>query len=159
MGKPIIAAIHGYAVGGGMEFAVNCDIRIAAENAVFFSPETSIGATVTTAATKLLPAIVGVGRAFEMFFTNRRLGAQEALEWGLVNRVVRLEELDNVATEIAEKIADNYPLALAQNRASVYHGLTATIEDVFEEETSAAIISFAAGERKTGMKKPLEDKK
>ena len=158
MGKPIIGAIQSYAVGAGMEFAVNCDIRIAAENAVFYSPETSIGATVTTAATKLLPAVIGLGKAFEFFFTNRRLNAQEALEWNLVNKVVPPEELDKTAMEMAEKMAENYPIAMAQNRSSVYHGLGASMEEVFDEEASAAAISFAIGERMAGMKKPLGDK-
>jgi len=152
MDKPIIGAIHSYAVGAGFEFACNCDIRIAAEGTQFFSPETNVGATVTTGATKLFPAIVGVGRAFEFFFTNRRLNAKEAEEWGLVNKVVPLEELDKTAMEMAEKIAGNYPLALALNRASVYHGLDASIEDVFDEEAQAGCISFASGERKTGMR-------
>ena len=153
MEKPIIGAIHGYAVGAGFEFACNCDIRIAAEGAQFFAPETSVGATVTTGGTKILPSIIGLGRAFEFFFTDRRLGADEAEKWGLVNKVVPLEELDKAAMEMAKKIAENYPLALALNRASVYHGLGVSIEDVFDEETQAACVSFASGERKTGMKR------
>ena len=153
MDRPIIAAIHGYAVGAGLEFTVNCDIRIAAEGTQFFSPETSVGATVTTGATKLIPAVIGLGRAFEFFFTGKRLDANEAKEWGLVNRVVSLEKLDKVAMETAESIAENYPLALALNRGSVYYGLGASLEDVFDEEVKAACISFASGERKTGMKR------
>jgi enoyl-CoA hydratase/carnithine racemase len=158
MGKPIVGAIHGHAVGAGMDFAVNCDIRIAAENAVFYSPETNVGTTVTTAVTKLLPAVIGLGKAFELFFTNRRLNAQEALEWNLVNKVVPQEELDKTVMEMAEKMTENYPLAMAQNRASTYNGLGVSIEEAFDEEASAASISFAAGERMTGMKKPLGDK-
>jgi enoyl-CoA hydratase len=159
MAKPIICSIKGYAVGAGMEFCINCDIRIAADNAIFYSPETYIGATVTTAATKLLPAVIGLGKAFEFFFTNRRLNAQEALEWNLVNKVVPLDELDKTVMEMAEKIAENYPLALAQNRASVYHGLGVSIEEAFDEEASAATISFASKERQKGMAKPLGKKK
>ena len=158
MDKPIIGAIHGYAVGAGMEFAINCDVRIAADNAIFYSPETAIGATITTAATKLIPAVLGLGKALEFFFTNRRLNAQEALDWNLVNKVVPLEELEKTAMEWAEKMADNYPLAMAQTRASVYNSLGVSIEEVFAEEASSATISFAVGERMTGMKNPLGDK-
>lgn len=153
MGKPIIGAIQGYAVGAGLEFSCNCDIRIAAKGAQFFAPETSVGATVTTGGAKLLPSIIGLGRALEFFFTNRRLSAREAEEWGLVNKVVPLEELDKAAMEMADKIAENYPLALTLNRASVYHGLGVSLEDVFDEEAQAACVSFASGERKTGMKR------
>ena len=151
--KPMIGAIHGYAVGAGLEFSCNCDIRIAAEGTQFFSTETNVGATVTTGATKLIPGIIGIGRAFEFFFTNKRLDAKEAEEWGLVNKVVPLEELDKAAMEMAEKIAENYPLALALNRASLYHGLGASLDDVFDEEAQAGCISFASGERKTGMRR------
>lgn len=153
MDKPIIGAIRGYAVGAGLEFACNCDLRIAAEGTLFFSPETSVGATVTTGGTKLLPHIIGVGRAFEIFFTGKRLEAKEAQEWGLVNKVVPSAELDRTAMEMANKLAENYPLALALNRASVYHGLGASLEEVFDEEAEAACISFASGERKTGMRR------
>jgi len=152
MDKPIIGAIHGFAVGAGLEFSCNCDLRIAAEGTQFFSPETNVGATVTTGGAKLLPSIVGIGRAFELFFTNRRLGAKEAQAWGLVNKVVPLEELDKAAMEMAEDIAGNYSLALALNRVSLYHGLGASLDDVLDEEISAACISFASGERQTGMR-------
>lgn len=150
MDKPIIGAIQGYAVGAGLEFACNCDIRIAAEGAQFFAPETSVGATVTTGGTKLLPSIIGLGRAFEFFFTNRRLGAKEAEEWGLVNKVVPLEGLDKGAMEMAEKIAENYPLALALNKASLYYGLGASLEDVFDEEAQAACVSLPQEKEKPG---------
>jgi len=151
--KPIIGAIHGYALGAGCEFAVNCDIRIAAEGSQFGFPETSVGASVTTAGTKMLPALIGVGRALELFFTGNRLDATKAAEWGFVNKVVALEDLDKTAMEMAEKIANNFPLALALNRASVYNGLGASFEEVLKEEAHAACVSFGSGERMSGMKK------
>lgn len=152
LGKPLIAAVQGYALGGGCEFALNCDIRIAAEGAKFGFPETRVGATVTTAGTKLLPLVVGVGRAKEMLFTAEMIEAKQALEWGLVNKVVPLEELDKAARELAEKIAGNYPLALKLTRATVDYGLGASLEDVLNYETQASCISFASAERQTGMK-------
>ena len=150
--KPVIGAIHGYALGAGCEFALNCDIRLAAEGAQFGFPETSVGATVTTAGTKVLPAVIGLGKAFEFLFTGERIEAKKGEEMGLVNRVVPLEELEKTAIELAERIAKNYPLALALTRRSVYRGLGASLEDVLMEEAEAACISFASGERKTGMK-------
>lgn len=150
--KPVIGAIHGYALGAGCEFALNCDIRLAAEGAQFGFPETSVGATVTTAGTKALPAVIGLGKAFEFLFTGERIEARKGEQMGLVNRVVPLEELEKTAIELAERIAKNYPLALALTRRSVYRGLGASLEDVLMEEAEAACISFASGERKTGMK-------
>lgn len=150
--KPVIGAIHGYALGAGCEFALNCDIRLAAEGTQFGFPETSVGATVTTAGTKSLPAVIGLGKAFEFLFTGERIEARKGEQMGLVNRVVPLEELEKTAIELAERIAKNYPLALALTRRSVYRGLGASLEDVLMEEAEAACISFASGERKTGMK-------
>jgi enoyl-CoA hydratase len=88
LGKPLIAAVRGYALGGGCEFALSCDIRIAAEDAKFGFPETEVGLTVTTAGTKLLTHIVGLGRAKEMIFTAELIDAQEAYRIGLANRIV-----------------------------------------------------------------------
>ena len=138
--------------GTHWEFALNCDIRIAAEGAQFGFPETSVGATVTTAGTKLLPAIIGLGRAFKFLFTGERIDASKGEEMGLVDRVVTLEELEKTALELAERIAKNYPLSLALTRHSVYRGFGTSIKDILIEEVEAACISFASGERKTGMK-------
>lgn len=154
--KPLIAAIRGYALGAGCEFALNCDIRIAAEGTKFGFPETSVGATVTTAGTKLLPLVVGLGRAKQMFLTGEFVDAQQALEWGLVNQVVPPEELEKAAMEMARKIAENYPLALKLNRATVDYGLGASVEDVFIYEEQTACISFASAERQTGMRDKLQ---
>ncbi|MBP1708856.1 MAG: paaF 1, partial [Deltaproteobacteria bacterium] len=84
MGKPVIAAVQGYALGAGCEWTMNCDIRIAAEGAKFGFPEASIGTTVTNAGTKLLTLLVGFGRAKELVLTSRMIEAKEAKEWGLV---------------------------------------------------------------------------
>jgi enoyl-CoA hydratase len=155
--KPIIGAIRGYALGAGCELALNCDIRIAAVGTKFGFPETSVGATVTTAGTKLLPAVIGLGRAMELFFTSEFVDADKAAEWGLVNKVVPIKKLDEVTMEIAEKIASNYPLSLALTRASIYNGLSASLDDVFREEANAACVSFGSRERFTGMKKSKAD--
>ena len=88
LGKPIIAAISGYALGGGCEFAMGCDIRIAAKTAVLGFPETTVGMTVTNAGTKLLPHLVGLGKAKELVLTGDFIDAFEAQRIGLVNKVV-----------------------------------------------------------------------
>jgi len=104
MGKPVIAAVHGYALGAGCEWTMNCDIRIAAEGAKFGFPETGIGTTVTNAGTKLLTLLVGLGRAKELVLTSRMIEAKEAKEWGLVNKVVPREKLEEETLNWAKAI-------------------------------------------------------
>ena len=146
MDKPVIAAVRGYALGGGCEFALCCDIRIAAEGANFGFPETSVGAVVTNAGTKTLPALIGLGRAREYFYTGEWIDAKKGEEWGLVNKVVPPEELDNAAMEMAEKILKNYPLAIKLNRAAVNFALSASIDEVLIHEAQDSIASHAAGD-------------
>src|SRR5210317_354450 len=93
LGKPLIAAVAGYALGGGCEFAMSCDIRIAAESAKFGFPETDVGLTITTAGTKLLAQIVGLGKAKELVFTGDFIDAPEAMANDLANKVVAAESL------------------------------------------------------------------
>lgn len=155
--KPIIAQVHGYALGNGCEFAMNCDLRVAAEGARMGFREASVGATVTTAGTKLLPQLVGLGRAKEMLLTAEMIDAATAERWGLVNKVVPLEQLEEATLELARKIAANHPLSLKLARTALDFALDASFEQVFEHEGQAACISYASGERKEGMK--LGDKK
>jgi len=150
--KPIIAQIQGYALGNGCEFAMNCDLRIAAEGTRIGFREAAVGATVTTAGTKILPQLVGLGRAKEMLFTAEPVDAETAEKWGLVNKVVPLEQLEQVTMELAGKVAANHPLSLKLARAALDFGLDASFEKVFEHEAQAACISYASGERKIGMK-------
>jgi len=146
MDKPIIAAVQGYALGGGCEFALGCDIRIAAEGALFGFPETSVGAVVTNAGTKTLPALVGLGRAREFFYTGERIDAKKAEAWGMVNKVVSPDELDKAVMEMAEKILKSFPLAIKLNRAAVNFALSASIEEVLVHEAQDGIASHAAGD-------------
>jgi enoyl-CoA hydratase len=106
LGKPLIAAVRGYALGGGCEFALSCDIRIAAADAKFGFPETEVGLTVTTAGTKLLAQIVGLGKAKELIFTGEFIDAQEAMRIGLANKVVPVEDLQKETLAMARKIAE-----------------------------------------------------
>jgi enoyl-CoA hydratase len=134
LGKPLIAAVRGYAVGGGCEFAMSCDIRIASEDARFGFPETAVGMTVTTAGTKLLSHLVGLGKAKELVFTGEFIDADEAARIGLVNRVVPGDSLIDEAMEMAGRIAERSPLALRLSRTAIEQGMHSTFEQALELE-------------------------
>ncbi len=115
--SPVIAAVNGYALGGGCELALACDFRICSENAVFGQPEVTLGIPPGWGGTQRLPLLVGLGIAKEMIYTGRRVTAEQALAIGLVNRVVPLEQLMKSAWEMAAQIAANAPLARSRNRS------------------------------------------
>ena len=144
LGKPLIAAVRGYALGGGCEFALSCDIRIVAEDAKFGFPETEVGLTVTTAGTKLLSQIVGLGRAKEMVFTGDMIDAREALRIGLANRVVSDESLLDTALAMAQKIGEKSPMALKLSRIAIDQGLHSSFEQTLELEASHLLICAGA---------------
>jgi enoyl-CoA hydratase len=144
LGKPLIAAVPGYALGGGCEFAMSCDIRIAAEEAKFGFPETEVGLTITTAGTKLLSQIVGLGKAKELVFTGEFIDAREALRIGLVNRVVDAESLMDEAMAMARKIGEKSPLALKLSRIAIDQGLHASFEQTLELEAGHLLACVSA---------------
>ena len=144
LGKPLIAAVTGYALGGGCEFAMSCDIRIAAEEAKFGFPETEVGLTITTAGTKLLSQIVGLGKAKELVFTGDFIDAREALRIGLVNRVVAAEILLDEALAMARKIGEKSPLALKLSRIAIDQGLHSSFEQTLELEASHLLTCVGA---------------
>lgn len=119
---PIIAAINGYALGGGLEFALACDIRIAADTAKLGSPEVTLGTFPGWGGTQRLPRTVGLSRAKELMMTGDKIGAAEALRIGLVDRVVSAGALMDEAMNLAERIADNPPLAVKYIKISVNEG-------------------------------------
>lgn len=145
LGKPIIAAIPGYALGGGCEFAMGCDIRIAAQTAVFGFPETTVGMTVTNAGTKLLPHLVGLGKAKELVLTGDFIDAPEALRIGLVNRVVAVETLMAESLAMAAKIAGRSPLATNLSRTAIDQGMEASFDQIMELEKSHLLICAQNG--------------
>ena len=158
LGKPIIAAVQGYALGAGCEFAMICDIRIAAEDARFGFPETGVGATVTTGGTQILPRLVGAGRAKELFFTGDMVEAKEAERMGLVNKVVPLKDLDRATMEMARKIASKFPLSIKLTRACVDSAFESSLSAVLEAELEAACLSFLSGDRRVGMTDAMRKK-
>jgi len=144
LGKPLIAAVPGYALGGGCEFAMSCDIRLAAEEAKFGFPETEVGLTITTAGTKLLSQIVGLGKAKELVFTGDFIDAREAMRIGLVNRVVAAESLLDEALAMARKIGEKSPLALKLSRIAIDQGLHSSFEQALELEAGHLLTCVGA---------------
>ena len=159
LGKPLIAAVKGYALGGGCEFAMSCDIRIAAEDAKFGFPETEVGLTVTTAGTKLLSQIVGLGKAKELVFTGELVDAPEALRIGLANKVVPVENLLDQALTTAKKIGSRSPLALKLSRIAIDQGLHSSFEQVLEMEANHLLICASVQNQKEFVERKLRKMK
>ncbi len=159
LGKPLIAAVQGYALGGGCEFAMSCDIRIATEDAKFGFPETEVGLTVTTAGTKLLTQIVGLGKAKELVFTGEFVDAHEALRIGLANKVVPAERLIDEALGMANKIGEKSPLALKLSRIAIEQGLHSSFEQILEIEANHLLICISAQNQKEFLEKKLRKMK
>lgn len=131
--KPVVAAIHGYALAGGFELACLCDIRIAADGTVFGLPDTPLGLSPTSGMTYLLPRIVGLGRALDLTLSAENIDATQAHRIGFVTRVVTTEQLLETATALARTIA-SYPRAgIAHAKAEFY----ASLESSFDEATAA----------------------
>ncbi|MDH3797234.1 MAG: enoyl-CoA hydratase/isomerase family protein [Desulfobacterales bacterium] len=145
LGKPLIAAIRGYAVGGGLEFALSCDIRIAARDAKFGFPETGVGLTITSAGTKLISQLVGLGKAKELVFTGEIIDAQQALQIGLVNQVVSDAQLLEAALNMCERIGRNSPLSLKLSRMALDEGLHSSFEQILALEAEHLLACISAG--------------
>jgi enoyl-CoA hydratase/carnithine racemase len=129
LGKPVIAAVNGYALGGGCELAMACTLRIASENARFGQPEVKLGIIPGYAGTQRLPRLVGKGRAMELILTGEPISAQEACRIGLVNQVVASKDLIAAAETVARKIMTNGPLAVKLSMQAVNHGTEMTQEE------------------------------
>jgi enoyl-CoA hydratase len=159
LGKPLIAAVRGYALGGGCEFAMSCDIRIAAEDARFGFPETDVGLTITTAGTKLLAQIVGLGKAKELVFTGDFIDAHEALGIGLANKVVADDDLLDEALAMAGKISNKSPLALKLSRIAIDQGLHSSFEQTLELEAGHLLTCVGAQNQEKFVERKLEKMK
>ncbi|MCX5994360.1 MAG: enoyl-CoA hydratase/isomerase family protein [Chloroflexi bacterium] len=159
MEKCIVAAVHGYALGAGCEWAMSADIRIAAEGTRFGFPETNVGAGVTNAGTKLLPLLVGIGRAKWMIFSNERIDAFTAEQWGLVNRVVPAEELDSVAMDLVNRIAANSPLSIKLAKRQLHYGTYQDYEQQMEMEAHDVVLTLTGMEAAIRAKAALDKTK
>lgn len=147
---PVIAAINGFALGGGCELAMSCDIRIASEKAKFGQPEVGLGVTPGAGGTQRLPRLVGVSIAKELLYTGRKITAQEAKEIGLVNRVVGDGELLSVAFALAEEICANAQIAVQETKRAVNIGLRADIDAGLSAESHAFGITIGTEDRAIG---------
>jgi 2-(1,2-epoxy-1,2-dihydrophenyl)acetyl-CoA isomerase len=134
MDAPVIAAVNGTAAGAGFSFASACDLAIASDTAMFTSAYTAASLTPDGSSTYFVPRLVGMRRAMELMLTNRRLSAQEALEWGLINQVVAPEELMPTATALAHKLAGGGTLAFGGVKRMLHESLSGTLETQMEME-------------------------
>jgi enoyl-CoA hydratase len=150
--KPVIACVHGYALGGGHELAVAADIRIAAANTVFGAPEIRLGWVGAGGTSQYLPRLIGYGQAMRILLTGQRIDAQEALRIGLVEEVVETgKELDR-ARELAREIASYSPIATQTTKAAVRAGMNGNLELGLQIENELMALCFAAGNDKAGAK-------
>nr|BBH91895.1 short-chain-enoyl-CoA hydratase [Thermogemmatispora argillosa] len=154
--KVSIAAINGYALGGGLELALACDLRLAAEGAQLGLPETSLGLLPGWGGTQRLARLLGPGLAKELIFTGRRVGAEEALRLGLVNRVVPRERLLSEAQELAQHIARNSPIAVQQAKRAINQGLQTSLDQGLVIEAEAWLVLFATHDRQEGTRAFVE---
>lgn len=156
---PVIAAINGFALGGGCELALSCDIRLASETAVFGQPEVGLGITPGFGGTQRLARAVGVGIAKEMIYTGRNIKAPRAAEIGLVNKLVPLEELMGAAMKMASIIASNAPIAVASSKTAINNGLQCDIDGGIAIEVKEFSTCFASEDQTYGMTCFLEKTK
>lgn len=159
LGKPVIAAINGYALGGGCELAMSCDIRIASEKACFGQPEVNLGVIPCFGGTQRLSRLVGTGIAKELIFTGRMIKAEEAKAIGLVNKVVAPEELLKEAIEMMELIKTKAPLAVKYSKVAINRGIDLDIFNGLELEKDLAAITFGTEDKQEGMNAFLEKRK
>ena len=152
MGKPSLAAVQGFCLGGGCELALCCDLRLAAEDAQFGQPEINLGSTPAGGATQRLPRLIGAAPALEWLMTGDRMPAAEAHRIGLVNRLVPPDQLLASATELAGKLAAKAPLAIKYLRESVYRGLDMSLEDGLRLEVYLGGLLRTTEDRIEGLK-------
>jgi enoyl-CoA hydratase len=154
--KPVIAAVNGFALGGGCELAMACDIRIVADNARFGQPEVNLGVIPGFGGTLRLARLVGKGRAKELIFTGDMIDAQEAYRIGLANKVVAADELLAAARSLAAKIASKGPVAVRFAKESVDNGLEMDLDRAGRFEADLFGLCFATADQKEGMQAFLE---
>ncbi len=156
---PVIAAVNGFALGGGCEISMSCDIRICSENAVFGQPEVGLGITPGFGGTQRLARIVGTGKAKEMIYGARNIKAEEAYRIGLVNNVYPAEELMPAAKKLASTIARNAPIAVRNCKRAINEGLQVDMDQAIVIEEKLFGDCFETHDQKEGMSAFLEKRK
>lgn len=154
--KPVIAVINGYALGGGLELALACDLRLAAEGAKLGQVEVSLGITPGFGGTQRLARTIGAGKAKELIYTAKIIGSQEALTCGLINQVYPQENLLAEAKKLAIEIADKAPLAIGYSKQAINQGLEMDLKRGLELEANLFGLCFATKDQKEGMRAFLE---
>ena len=157
---PVIAAINGYALGGGNELALSCDIRICSENALFGQPEAGLGITPGFGGTQRLARVIGsTSKAKELLFTCRNIKADEAKEIGLVSAVYPSASLMEEALKMANRIASHAPIAIRNIKKAINEGLALPINEALQLETDLFSACFTTEDQKEGMQAFLEKRK
>ena len=157
--KPVIAAVSGYALGGGCELAMSCDLIIASETARFGQPEVNIGTIPGSGGTQRLTRTVGKYRSMEMVLTGEFLSASDAERFGLVNKIVPVELLLEEAKSIAMKIATKSPVSIRLAKEAILKSFNTPLDEGLEYERKCFYLLFASEDRKEGMKAFIEKRK
>ncbi|MGX6446078.1 enoyl-CoA hydratase-related protein [Neobacillus sp. K501] len=135
--QPTIAAVNGYAFGGGLELALACDLRIAVKESIMGLTEVSLGIIPGAGGTQRLSRLIGISKAKELIFTARKISADVAQEFGIVNKVVEKERLHSVSVELADEIIKNAPLAVTQAKFAIHYGSNVDLKTGFAIESKA----------------------
>ena len=159
MTKPVIAAVNGYALGGGLELALACDLIYASENARFGFPEVTLGIMPGFGGTQNLARLIGPNRAKEMVLSGRMIPAQKAVAWGIVNELCAQAELLYKVTGLAREMAKNGRLGVGYAKNAIVNGLNMSKEDGFRYESSLFGVLFATEDQKEGMGAFIEKRK
>jgi len=154
--RPVIAAINGFALGGGNELAMSCDIRIAAENALFGQPEVNLGIIPGYGGTQRLPRLIGPGKAKEIILADERINAQEALRIGLVQRVVPKGQAVEEAKKLLKKIMSKGPVAIKMAKKAINEGLGLPLRGGLDLEGQCEAVCFGSEDKDEGAKAFLE---
>lgn len=152
LAQPVIAAINGVAFGGGLELALACDIRMASSTAKLGLTETALGIIPGAGGTQRLPRLIGIGKAKELIYTARRLSAEEAYRYGIIEHIVEPQELLNQAKILAREIGKNAPLSLIQAKTAINQGMQTDISTGLEIESLAYSRLLQTEDRLEGLK-------
>ena len=157
--KPVIAAVNGFALGGGCELAMSCDIRLASAKAKFGQPEVGLGITPGFSGTQRMPRLIGMGKAKELIYTADIIDAAEAYRIGLVNHVYEPEALIEEAMKMAEKIASKAPIAVKNSKEAINRGIQTDMDSAVAIEAYLFGLCFASEDQKEGMTAFFEKRK
>ncbi|MGE0102523.1 MAG: enoyl-CoA hydratase/isomerase family protein [Blastocatellales bacterium] len=157
--KPLIAMINGFCLGGGCELALACDIRLAGEKARFGQPEINLGIIPGGGGTQRLTRLIGEGRAMQMILSGEMIDAQTALRFGLVNEVHPVDQLEARTMELAARIAEKSPIALAMAKTAVKNAVRMTLREGLDSEIDLFALCFSTEDKEEGVRAFIEKRK